>query len=159
MESMKWYERLAVALNHAKKKGKTIENIAYALGVNQGTVSNWKAGRREPSFQKMKEICAELNISQSYIMFGEAPDIAMSGNESQLIESFRHISSTQQKSIADILRGMVTELSENERELLEKFEKLSAVNQGFLMRMSETLIQQQFDQEGADENKLVLKYS
>jgi len=138
--------------------GMTQTELADAANTSQTSIYKIENGiTLRP--RGIERIATVLHVSPEWLQFGVADadaDNEMSNNESKLIQSFRHISSTQQKSIADILRGMVTELSKNERELLEKFEKLNNISQGFLLRMADTLVEQQ---EELEETKLVEKIS
>jgi len=138
MSNQKWNERLAIALNNAKKKGKTIEKISYALGVKQGTVSNWKAGRREPSFNQMRELCEELGVSHAYILFGELDDEPIKDNP--LLKSISRLTPDQQNMLSSLISNA---LSESEQDLLDKYGQLNTNNQAALLRLADNIIETQ----------------
>jgi transcriptional regulator with XRE-family HTH domain len=97
---LSWHLRLSKALQTAKEEGWTQEKLAKKLGIGQGTIANWKAGRREPSYEKLIEICSAISISPSYIMFGEQN---ITEQELRLVMSFRKQSNKVQEGIESIL--------------------------------------------------------
>lgn len=70
IKKSEWIRRLGLALLDAKSRGITQAEIAHKIGVQQSTVANWKAGRKEPSFEMINKLCSALDISETWLLHG-----------------------------------------------------------------------------------------
>lgn len=95
-------ERLKAALD--------IRNISAAelsrrLGIDEGTISNYKKGRYEPKQRRLEEISKILNVSIPWLMGADVPmDIKQLNNNS-----------TSNKKDQELLR-LFSRLSEDEKQ-------------------------------------------
>ena len=56
-----------------KERHMTQADLANALGVAKGTVSMWEMGKRNPSFEALKQLSIVFDRTMSYIL-GESDD-------------------------------------------------------------------------------------
>lgn len=71
--SGKWTDRVSARL---KAKGYRRLDLARMLDVSEGAVSNYLAGRREPSLNQIKEIARMLDMSLSELLGDDATFIS-----------------------------------------------------------------------------------
>lgn len=93
------------------KKALEIRNISAAelsrkIGVDEGTISNYKKGRYEPKQRRLEQISIALDVSIPWLMGADVPmaedDIEM-GVERQIIDVFNRLSPERQKQALEYL--------------------------------------------------------
>ena len=62
---MKFQERITEELKYSKY---TQKEIAEALHISQGNISNWKKGENIPSLEIFYRLCALLDVSADYLL-------------------------------------------------------------------------------------------
>lgn len=62
---MKFKERIIEALKNSKY---TQKEIAKALNISEGNVSNWKKGNNLPSIEVLYNLCVLLEESSDYLL-------------------------------------------------------------------------------------------
>ncbi len=62
---MKFAERVTEELEAC---GKTQKEVAQALHISEGNISNWKSGVNIPSLDLFYSLCIYLNVSADYLL-------------------------------------------------------------------------------------------
>ena len=62
---MKFAEKLTEELEAC---GKTQKEVAQALHISEGNISNWKSGVNIPSLGLFYSLCIYLNVSADYLL-------------------------------------------------------------------------------------------
>lgn len=55
------------------EKGLKLKDVANATGVAYSSLTDWKAGRSKPKYERMKKIADFLGVSVDYLLTGEEP--------------------------------------------------------------------------------------
>ena len=102
-----------VIRDNRKKMGYTQQQVADLVGVSKNHVTNWEAGRARPDLNVIPAICKTLAISLS--AFFSVPDAqdALSREEHQLVDDYRHLTPRDRLLIRTSIEKML-ELSEAE---------------------------------------------
>lgn len=102
-----------VIRNNRKKMNYTQLQVAKLVGVSKNHVTNWEAGRARPDLNIIPELCSALSISLP-VFFG-VPDTqdALSREEHQLVDNYRHLSPRDRLLVRTGMEKML-ELSEAE---------------------------------------------
>lgn len=93
--------------NLLKERGLRPADISKATGIRSGVFSDWKAGRGQPKIDKLFLIAKSLDIPLEYLLTGEMPSFYVSGQEGQLLELFRCLSSIGQDKVMEYLDDLV----------------------------------------------------
>ena len=104
-----WNKRVSHALLDAKKRGWTQERLAEKLGVSQGSIANWKAGRREPSYKQLEVLCDALGVDPVSVLFGSASVVSPNSIDEKIIKAFEGCSAEMQAAIRRMLDVEVVE--------------------------------------------------
>lgn len=72
----------------------TAAEISRKLGVNEGTISNYKKGTYEPKQRRLEAIAAILNVSIPWLM---GADVPMNGTETTIPQGFQPVPGTNKK--------------------------------------------------------------
>ncbi|MEG2081441.1 MAG: XRE family transcriptional regulator [Oscillospiraceae bacterium] len=99
--------RLKIAL---KRRNMTAAELSRKLGVNEGTISNYKKGKYEPKQRRLDEISHILDVSIPWLM---GADVAMS----QRIEK----SETNSPSKDDKIISLISNLTDDEKKETKNF--------------------------------------
>lgn len=98
-----------------KSKGYTQENLAHAIGMSRGVITNIEYGKTEPTPLVLHALCEELSINEHWLLTGEG---TMDDN-TDLLKSA--------KLLAEIYR-LASELSAPEQDyilaMIKAFQKL-----------------------------------
>lgn len=102
-----------VIRENRKKMGYTQQQVADLVGVSKNHVTNWEAGRARPDLNVIPALCKSLSISLP-VFFG-VPDAqdALSREEHQLVDDYRHLSPRDRLLVRTSIEKML-ELSETE---------------------------------------------
>ena len=68
---MSFGERLKLA---RKKKGMTQKQLAEIIGAKHNSVSNWEKDQNKPDTRTIRRLCAELEITPSYLISGSGDE-------------------------------------------------------------------------------------
>jgi transcriptional regulator with XRE-family HTH domain len=103
-EAAKIGERLQRA---RQKAGASQLAVAQALGVTRPTVSNWEAGRNQPSLIQFRELLTMYGASPQMILYG-AHRVSFSGaDRRELLELAGQHASPRIQAKIDILLGFI----------------------------------------------------
>ena len=50
------------------RRGLTIDDVAYGVGISKAAVSRYESGDREPAFHLIKYFCLFYNVSSDYLL-------------------------------------------------------------------------------------------
>ena len=61
----KFSKRISSAI---KQSGKTQKQIAQALNISEGNITNWKKGTNQPSIEILYQLCLIIDESADYLL-------------------------------------------------------------------------------------------
>ena len=102
----KFSERLVQAL---EKRDITAAELARKIGVNEGTISNYKSERYAPKQKRIEEIANVLNVSIAWLMGADVPMTAekksdeLSETKLALIDAVKQMSDEQAEAFLKFL--------------------------------------------------------
>lgn len=109
---IKFSERLDEAL---KKRDISPAELARRIGVNEGTISNYRRGRYSPKQNRVEEIATALGVSIAWLMGADVPIIhkeksspELSEEEKGLLELFRGLPEDKQKMVLEMLKAALS---------------------------------------------------
>lgn len=132
IEKSEWIRRLSLALLDAKSRGMTQADIAHKIGVQQSTVANWKAGRKEPGFEMINKLCSALDISETWLLHGSNL-IEIDEETRFLLEKLKVLSDHVIKDQSEMRLSKQTksnQISEEEMEMILKLRKKPKLKSG-----------------------------
>lgn len=92
----------SVFLELLQQRGVTVADVCRETGINQSTLSNWKARGNKLSAKNAELIAKYFNVSVDYLMTGaRTPTEPLSDSERELLRLFRKLNATGQ---SDALR-------------------------------------------------------
>lgn len=99
MKNSDWKDRLGAAV---EKSGKSMRAISLAAGMGPGYIHALLGEGKEPTLSSLLAICRELDISLSYLVYGQ--------DFSRVDEEFLHLLSTatdaEKEAILNLLRSI-----------------------------------------------------
>lgn len=102
---------IAARLKQARKsKGFTQDDLANALGVSRGVISNIEYEKAEPKLIVIRGICDTLKINEEWLLTGEGdmesvPDLQRSARIlSDIYNSAKELSEEEQNYILDMIK-------------------------------------------------------
>lgn len=105
------------------KRGKTLDEVANAIGASATSISKYESGRIKNIPQnKLQAIADYLDVSISYVLGLDDPEtaspIVLSINEQLLIEDYRKLSAMNQETI-QILCQQLIKVEEAQDEIVQ----------------------------------------
>ena len=103
----KFSERLDEAL---EKRDVSPAELARKIGVNEGTISNYRKGRYAPKQNRVEEIATVLGVSIAWLMGADVPmkkensPTELTVGERKLLELFRSLPEDKQKMALEMLK-------------------------------------------------------
>ena len=82
--------------DYRKRKGLTQQQVADMTGVSKNHVTNWEAGRARPDLNIIPALCNALEISLPAFFSVPGSKDALSQDESQVLNRYRHLSNRDQ---------------------------------------------------------------
>ncbi len=105
------------------KRGKTLEDVAEAIGVTPTSISKYESDRiKNIPQQKLEAISEFLDVSVSYILGldqKEHENIILSIDEQMLIETYRQLSFLNQETVQILAERLLHVESSNEDDLIQ----------------------------------------
>ena len=98
-----------------EQRGMSQKEFSERTGISQSTISDWKRKQTNPSADKILKICEVLQVSpyellseerDSYSGFSADHDIALSRDETLLLENYRNFSSRQKERLIGYLEAL-----------------------------------------------------
>lgn len=74
---------------YRKERGLTQEQLAVAINVTKGRISNWEQGINRPDADVLADLCRALNISPSVLLGVALNNDEFSEHEKRLIAAYR----------------------------------------------------------------------
>ena len=70
-EHRKTFDEIGARINQLRrKKGKTLEKLAYEMNISKGNLSDIEHGKRDPRYSTLKAIADGLGVSISELLKG-----------------------------------------------------------------------------------------
>ena len=101
-------ERLDEALT---VRGISAAELSRKLGLNEGAISNYRAGRYSPKQERIEQIAKALNVNIAWLLGADVPmdnknqPSALTEGEKQLLDLFRSIPEDKQSLALEMLRA------------------------------------------------------
>lgn len=84
---------IGVRLSTARKAaGKTLDDLALAMGVTRATVGHWETGRNGIGAAQLREAAKLMKVTADWLLYGEKSPAALNAMELQLVTLFRGLS-------------------------------------------------------------------
>ncbi|MBR3569947.1 MAG: helix-turn-helix transcriptional regulator [Oscillibacter sp.] len=93
------------------------KQVALTLGVSAPTVSNWEAGKINPTVANLKELCHLYKVSADYLLeLQDRPSLsfaetrnqdAITTGEASLLQDFRELNEEGQEKILDFADDLI----------------------------------------------------
>lgn len=112
----KFSNRLQEALTIRKISAAELSRI---IGVNEGTISNYKKGVYEPKQRRLECIAKALNVSIPWLMGADVPmnektEIpAGDDRDSEIIRMFSELTDDEKKSVLDYIAFVLSKRSDS----------------------------------------------
>lgn len=100
----KWRDRLARSIEDS---GKSKRAISLAAGKGAGYVHSILSEGKEPTIDPLIKICAELNVSINYIIYGYAVTV----EDEEFLRLISNIPEREKEAILSLLRSRLSDNS------------------------------------------------
>ena len=90
-----------------KDKGLTQTQFASEFNISAGTIAMWETGKRMPDTETLKRIAKCFDVSLDYLL--DAPADETPEEIIILNRNAKKLSQEQQKTLIDVVRGMLKE--------------------------------------------------
>lgn len=109
------------------KRGVSQPQLAKAVGVSPGNISDWETGRSKPGYVALAALSRFFEVSSDYLLeLDDTPvktggslscdGVELSSLESDLVAMFRLLPDAAKKEVFDLLHFKYTRLSDGEKE-------------------------------------------
>lgn len=125
-----------------KDKGIKKINLAKAVEVSSGTISDWLKGRSYPRFDKIRAIAEYLNINTSDLTEASSFSNRPSKEEQEFLDLFNGIADEKKELVINLLRCLKEgRISEEKQKLLELYDAISDDKKELAINLLNTLKQ------------------
>ena len=90
-----------------RKQGKEEKELMNYIGLQSGSMKNWKYAGSYGYMKYMKEICEFLDTTPNYLFYGpDDPERRMTPTEREMIQMYRDIDEDRKKHITDLMKDL-----------------------------------------------------
>ena len=100
---------LAKIIELRNQKGWTEYKLSVESNIPQTTISSWFRKNVQPSVASLQAICNACGITLSQFFAEEGEPRALTKEQSQLLDEYASLSSSQQKALLALLKSMKNE--------------------------------------------------
>ena len=90
-----------------RKQGKAEKELMDYIGLQPGSMKNWKYAGSYGYVKYMKEICEFLDTTPNYLFYGpDDPERRMTPAEREMIQMYRNIDKDRKKHITNLMKDL-----------------------------------------------------